>query len=69
MHDDEWTEEVETTESEASLTVELVSQPLGQRAFWWTALAVVAGNAIYGILGDLFDLVRSELEGLLRSLS
>ena len=69
MHEDEWTEEAETTETETSLTVELVSQPLGQRAFWWTALAVVAGNAIYSILGDLFDLVRSELEGLLRSLS
>jgi hypothetical protein len=69
MHEDEWTEEVETTETEASFTVELVSQPLGQRAFWWTALAVVAGNAIYSIFGDLFDLARSELEGLLRSLS
>jgi hypothetical protein len=31
-------------------------------------LAVVAGNAIYSILGDLIDLVRSEFEGLLRSL-
>jgi hypothetical protein len=58
MHEDEWTEEVETTETEASLTVELVSRPLGQREFWWTVCAVVAGNAIYNILGSVNDLIR-----------
>jgi hypothetical protein len=63
MHEDEWTVETETTE------LELDSRSIGMRLFWIGVCAVVAGNAIYVVLGDLLNLVWSEFERLIRSLS
>jgi hypothetical protein len=68
MRYNEWTATTDDS-NEADLTVEIIPRSLGQREFWWTASAVVTGNAIYNVLVDLIDLARSELEGLIRSLS
>jgi hypothetical protein len=69
MHEDEWTVDTETTTETLEFTAELDSRSIGMRLFWIGVCAVVAGNAIYVVLGDLLNLVWSEFERLIRSLS